>query len=239
MAAYASPRQLVETLTPDAFEPAEIEGYHHVRHSTSGVRLDYAECCRLLSAVELARRHRKRFKAERSAAKQAALGVHSPELLSLLDPECPLDAESRSSRFAALRAKPELAEELAEFDRLTSEAQTKDYHKAIELHVMFEALRRSRKWTHPREVLGDPVPYPALLSIAEARIKRGDKPTGRLRQIRQLLETAEGAVTREPIKAFVAVLLDLELSESGAARAFKEASQRYRERRQRRHATGA
>ena len=138
-----------------------------------------------------------------------------------------------------MRAKPELAEEIAEFDRLTSEAQTNDYHKAIELHVMFEVLRRSRKWTHPGEVLGDPVPYPALLSIAEAWIKRGDKPASRFRRIKQLLETAEGAATREPIKAFVAVLLALGLSESGAAGAFKEASQRYSESRQRRQAPGA
>ena len=68
---------------------------------------------------------------------------------------------------------------------------------------------------------------PALLSIAEARIKRGAKPRGRFRKIKQLLETAEGAVAREPIEVFVAVLLDLGLSESGAKRAFKEARQRY------------
>ena len=61
----------------------------------------------------------------------------------------------------------------------------------------------------------------------------------RFLRIKQLLETAEGAVTREPIKAFVEVLLDLELSESGAAGAFKEARRRYPKGRQRRRAAAA
>ncbi|MCP3957439.1 MAG: hypothetical protein GY719_06270 [bacterium] len=231
LAAYASPRKLFQSLTPDAFEVAPADSSSQVRHRASGVELEYSACSRLLTAVEMARRHRQRAKAERSGANLAALGLSSPDLSSLVDPESPLDEALRRSLIEVLRSRPGRAEEVAVLDRLAAEAQTESYEKAVELHRMFEALRRSRKWNHPREVLGEPVAYPALLSIAEARIARGDKPVGRMRNVKKLLEKAEREASSGAIEAFVEALLEQGLSEAGADRAFSEARQRYFERR--------
>ncbi len=234
LAAYDSPAHLIETLTRADFEAAYEKPFRDLRHSASGVELKTVQCSRLLAAVEIAHRHRKRKRGELKHLEPAALGFSSPDLLRLLDRSSPLDAELRKSLLETLRTHPEHASDFANLERLTREALTDDYKNAIELQSMWETLIKRRKWNHPAEILGDPVPYPALLSIAQARIDAGAGPQARIRRIQQLLERAELEATREPVAAFVEVLLDLGLSEPGVKKTFEEVRSRYFESRRRR-----
>ncbi len=223
LAAYPSPAHLIATLEKTDFEAAFESHSCDQRHSASGIEMRTPTCCRLLAATEIARRHRSCARNEKLELTPAA----APDLVSLLDPSSPLGLELREELLATLRAKPERAADFAQLDRLAREALTPDHVKAIELHGMFETLIKRRRWTHPSEILGDPVPYPALLSIAQARIDAGARPTGRIKRIKEMLEAAEQERTKEPTKAFVEVLLDLDLSEPAAKKAFAEARRLY------------
>ncbi len=225
--AYSSPALLIASLAPSDFEPAYEDPSRDYRHSVSGVELLSAATYRLLAAAEIARRHRKRKANDRHRLKAQALGFTSPDLLQLLDPRSPLESELRRTLLEALRSHPARARDFAVLERLAEEARTKDYERAIELQEMFEVLLKRRRWSHPAEILGDPVPYPALLSIARARIEANAKPPGRIRRIQKILEDAERGRTKDPITAFVETLLELDLSESAADKAFAEAHRQY------------
>ncbi len=88
---------------------------------------------------------------------------------------------------------------------------------------MFQALRQRQGWTHPEEIVGVPVPYRTLLSIARAAIRRAAEPPARLLEVQELLETAERAAAVRPVAAFVDALRGLSLSQSGADWALAEA----------------
>ena len=94
--------------------------------------------------------------------------------------------------------------------------------QAIKLHLMFEALCENREWAHPAQVLGEPVAYRGLLSIAETRIERVARPPDRTLQVNELLKAAELAATRAPATEFAETLLDLGISDCGLEDAIQE-----------------
>ncbi len=180
--------------------------------------------------VELARRHRARAGFERRALKPGSSGLSSSYLVKLLDPESPLDRPTRQRLIANVRSNPRMVADFARLDRLASAAGTGDYQQAIRHHVMFEALCENCEWENPAEVLGEPVPFGALLSIAADGISRsGRRPTPVVR-VKELLEATELAAMEEPLTAFVAALVELAVSDPGLERAFQEARRRFRNR---------
>ncbi len=192
----------------------------------------YADAgCRLLAAAELARRHRTRAANQRFALKPGTLGVKSRYLIKLLDPGSPLDRARRKSLLEQARSNPSMTADFARLDRLKTEARADEYEQAIQLQMQFEALCENRGWMHPAEMLAEPVPYAALVSIAEARIARPGRAPARIVEVKGLLEAAEQADVDEPVEAFVGALLDLEISESGAEKALEAARRRYCDRR--------
>lgn len=120
-----------------------------------------------------------------------------------------------------------MAEDLKRLDRLADDAGTDDVFLAIRHHAMFEALSEKSDWVDPAEVVGEPVPFAALLKIAETRIGCSTESPARLLKVRELLEVAELAAARGPLIPFVAALEELAISESGLERAFEEARRRF------------
>ncbi len=218
LAAYASPEDMMKALTPAAFQGSCDAGTWR----WLGFRCEFDSACRLLAAIELARRHRARAGIERYALKPGSFGLTSDYLIKLLDPESPIDLPRRRSLLEQTRSNPRMTEDFTKLDQLASDAQADSFEAAIKLHVMFEALRENREWTRPAEVLGEPVPYRCLLSIAEARIDRATGSPTRILKVRDLLKAAESAAIREPISELAATLIDLEISESGMERSFEQ-----------------
>ncbi len=219
LASYPSPEHFVRSMTPRAY--LDSDGWR--------LRLLVREeaVYRLLAACELACRHRARAGFERPTLKKGAFGVSSSYLLKLVDPESPIDRPRRQGLLAKVRQNPRMAANFAKLDRLASDALTDDYEQAIKLHLMFEALCENREWTQPAEVLGEPVAYRALLSIAEAGIERAPRRPDRILRVKDLLTAAELDATRESRTAFVAALVKLGVSEAGLEKVFEEARRGY------------
>ncbi len=222
LAGFGSLRELVGTLSFDAFEPAYRRSQVYLRLTGTDVKVERSALCRLVAAVELARRY-----GGRESLGPASLGLASENLERLLDPATPLDPELRRSLIDQLRSHPELAADFARLDRLTGDAGTSDYQRAAEVHRMFQALSQRQGWTHPEEIVGVPVPYRALLSIARAAIERTSEPAPRMLEVRDLLAAAERRAAARPVAAFVDALRGLRLSESGADWAIEEARDGY------------
>ena len=163
----------------------------------------------------------------RTASRSTDSSACSTELVSLLDPDCPLDRESRSSILRVLRSHPELEADFARLDALCADAGTDNLEQAVELHRMFEALITRRNWSSPEEVLGGRVSYGSLLSVAERRIERAAEPPARILEIKTLLETAERKAAAQPVAAFVEALFELGISDTGMRHALEEAKSGY------------
>ncbi len=229
VAALGSPRELVASLTLDVFESFRKDAVFHLRLSGSDVEVEFASICRLVAAVELAHRYHARKGPKLPRLRVGAFGLKSPVLVELLSPTGSVDPELRNATIDVLRSHPELAADFARLDRLASDAATSDYRRAIELSLTFELLRKPRAWVHPSEVLGEKVPYEALLAIAQARIERSSKPPTRLVRIKELLEHASQELPTEPIESFAEALARLNLERAVAERAIEEARCRYLE----------
>ncbi len=223
LAAFSSLETMIERLTPVVYLARRDAGAWPFADSP----FDLEPTCRVLGAIELARRHRARAGFERHTLKPGSFGLKSSYLLKLLDPESPLDRPTRQKLLANVRSHPRMVEDFARLDRLASDAGIVDYPQAIQLHWMFKALLENREWSHPAEVLGEPIPFGALLLIAEAKIDRAAERPARTLRVRELLEAAELAAIREPVIAFAATLAGFGISESGLERAFEEARHRY------------
>ncbi len=221
---FGSCRELIATLSLDAFEPqARSNGYLCL--SGSDLVIEIAALCRLVAAVELARRHR--GKPVIPSGELEAIGVSSENLKKLLDPATPLEPELRQSLIEQLRHLPELADDFAALDRLTDDAGIDEYLDAVEVHRMLLTLERREEWRHPAEIVGEPVPYGALLRMARAWVHRGVEPSSRLGEVLELLEQAEREAASRPVADFVEALRRLRLSESGGERALEEARRGY------------
>ncbi len=126
-----------------------------------------------------------------------------------------------------------MSADFATLDRLAKEALTDSHEQAIRLHFQFAALLNRSGWAHPAEVLGEPVPFAALMSIAEATLARHGGTAARLVEVKELLEAAELAAADRPIAFFAKELLDLEISDAGLERVLEQARRRLLERRRR------
>lgn len=222
---FGSCRELITTLSIDTFEPTQGRSNGYLRLAGSDLVIEVAALCRLVAAVELARRHR--GKPVIPSGELEAIGVGSDNLKKLLDPATPLEPELRQSLIEQLRHLPELADDFAALDRLTEDAGTDDYLAAVEVHRMLRTLGRREEWRHPAEIVGEPVPYGPLLQMARARIDRGVEPSSRLVEVLELLEQAEREAAARPVADFVEALRGLRLSESGGERALEEARRGY------------
>ncbi len=214
---YTSPAALIRSLTPQ------------VLTANLYPDLDIQERDRLYAAVELARRHRAREGTERFELKPGDFGLSSRYLLKLLSPGSPLDLAKRRSLLDKARSNPNMASDFVTLKRLLRDARAEDYWQAIALHVKFEALRQNREWDHPAEVLGDTVPYAALLAIAEAKMVRSGRQATRVLRVKELLEVAEQAAASGPVAECVEALRETGLSEAGMERALVEARRGYLE----------
>ncbi|MCP4054631.1 MAG: hypothetical protein GY739_16555, partial [Mesoflavibacter sp.] len=215
--AYPDPEVMMESLTPQAVRTTDREIWRQWFEYAHG----WDSVLRLLAAIELARRHRARAGIERYILKPGSLGLNSRYLIKILDPGSPLDLPCRRRLLEQARSLSNLNGELAKLDQLASDAGTGSFEAAIKLQVMFDALLENGEWAHPAEVLGDPVPYAALLSIAEARIDRVARPPARILKVKELLEAAELAAARESVTDFVAALLRIGISQPGLERSFE------------------
>ncbi|MCP4004694.1 MAG: hypothetical protein GY725_10900 [bacterium] len=226
---FGSPQDLMTSLALDMLEPFRKDNVLHLRLPKTQAAIEFGSFCRLFAAVKLAHRYRAQTGPKPTALKPGMFGLKSTQLVQLLDPASPLDSELREGMIEVLRSHPQLAEDFAKLDGLAGDAQTSDYEKAIKLHQMFAELRTRRTWSHPSEVLGEKIPYGALLAIAEARIERASRRPVRLLKIKELLEQAEQGAADQPIESFVEALVRLKLSRSSAERAIKKARRRYLE----------
>ncbi len=222
LAAFGGTGSLVAGLKLDTFEPAYGRSSLYLRLIGGGVKVKIDVLCRLLATVELARRY-----GGNEPADTVSLGLASEHLERLLDPATPLDRDLRHGLVKQLRSHPELAGDFATLDRLTGDAGVDDVHRAAEIHRMFKALVRRRSWSDPAEIVGDPVPYRALLRVARASIERAAEPPARLLDVKQRLEDSERRAAARPVATFVAALRGLSLSESGADQALEEARRGY------------
>ena len=222
---FGSLRGLIATLAFDAFESFHRKGHIYLRLPSTGLVIEHADLCRLVAAVEVARRHRGQTVV--MTTEPDSLGLTSANLEKLLDPATPLDAELRQSLVEELRSHPELAADFVKLDRLATDSGTGNYQRAAEIHRMFHALSSRQGWRHPAEIVGEPVPYRALLSLTQATIDRATEPSARILEIQALLQHAERDAAAQPVATFVDALRGLKLSESGAARAFDDAQRGY------------
>ncbi len=229
---FSSPETLIKTMTPRAVMVNEkcraVDRLGYLK-----IKLYDDPCRRLLATAELARRHRLRAGTESFTLKPGALGLESRYLIKLLDPASPLDRARRRSLIEQARSNPKMSADFATLDRLAKEVGTADYGWAIRHQVQFQALLDDREWHHPAEVLGEPLPYAALVSIAEARAARSGPTPARVAEVQELLEAAELAATEKSIDAFATALLDLEISDSGLERVLAEARRHLAGRRRR------
>ena len=226
---FGTPQDLMTSLALDVFESFRKDGAVHFRLPQTNAAIEFGSFCRLLAAVELARRYCAQTGPTPIGLEPGAFGLNSVQLVQLLDPLSPLEREFRTGMIEMLRSHPDLTEDFAKLDVLASDAQTDNYHHAIELALMFEQLRKHQAWTHPSEVLGHQIPYGALLAIAEARIGRASGSPGQLLKIKALLEQAERDAIAEPVEGFVEALLALRVSTASAKKATTEARRRYLE----------
>ena len=224
MEAIGGPRQLVD-LTLDDFESFRQGSALHLR--LSDVTIDFRCACRLIAAIELARRYRARKGPELPALKAGMFGLESPLLAELLDPVSRAPSELREATLEMLRSHPKMASDFAKLRRLARDAGTSDFQQAIQLSLMFELLRERPSSTHPTEVLGEQVPYEALLAIARARIERSPKRPVRLLKIEELLERASRQLPEDAIDSFAEALARRKLPEAVADLAIEEARRRY------------
>ncbi|MCP3963627.1 MAG: hypothetical protein GY719_37805 [bacterium] len=225
--AFGSPHELMTSLTLDGFETLRKNERPHMRLAGTRCDLDLGVGCRLVAGVELARRYKAQAGRKPLRIDVGALGLSSPELLRLLDPGSTGDREERESLIEVLRSHPALANDFARLDALARDARTASYAEAIELHQMFEQLRKRQTWATPVDVLGDRVPYRGLLAITAARIERSKNTPRRLLQLQDRLQRAEEEAIGPPLEAFVDSLVALEISESGARRALEATRQRH------------
>ncbi len=75
-------KSLMERLAPPAYQ----ERYDAGTWLCSESLFNFESTCRVLAAIELARRHRARAGFERRALKPGSFGLSSPYLIKLLDP---------------------------------------------------------------------------------------------------------------------------------------------------------
>ncbi len=225
MAAFGSLRELIATLSLAAFDSTYRGNHIYLLLRDSSLEVELAALCRLVAAVEVARRHRGH--PVLTDANPGSLGLASDNLEKLLDPATPLDRTLRQSLIAELRSHPQLADDFTRLERLAADAGTDNYQRAVEIHRMFHALGRRQGWRHPEEIVGELVPYRALLRMAQAAIDRATEPPARVLEVKDLLENAEREAAAQPVADFVAALRGLSLSDSGADRAFEEARRGY------------
>ncbi len=229
VAAFGSPRQLVTSLTLDAFASFRKDAALYLRFSSADVEVEveFISICRLVAAVELSRRYRARRGPELPPLKVGAFGLKSPVLIELLSPTSSVAPELRAATIDVLRSHPEMASDFRKLDGLARDAGTSDDQQAIALALTFELLRKQSAWTHPSEVLGEKIPYDTLLAIAQARIERASKPPTRILKIQELLEKASQELPAEPIESFAEALARRNLSRAVAERAIEKARSRY------------
>ncbi len=239
LVAFGNPREIMTSLTLELFESFRKDTVFHLRLAGTDVEVEFATICRLVAAVELARRYRRMKGAQLPPLKAGMFGLKSPLLVELLDPSSSVDPELRDATIGVLRSHPEMASDITRLDRVAHDAGTSDGRRAIELSLMFELLRKDSGWTHPAEVLGEAVPYGPLLAIAEARIERSARPATRMLKIKERLEHASLALPEEPIESFADALARLGISRSAADRAIEEARRRYLEKASRRELAGS
>ncbi len=224
---FGSPRNVMASLSPDGLVSFRENNRPYIRLPQTRAGIEFNSLCRLVAAVELARRYRFRTGPTSATLVPGMFGLQSVQLVQLLDPASSFDQDFRAGMIDMLRSHPELAQDFTKLDQLASDAQTTSYHRAIELALMFEELCQGKSWSHPAEVLGESVPYGALLAIAEARIARASQPPERLLKIKGLLEQAEQEAAAPPIASFVEALVGLRLSRSAAEGAIDEVRRRY------------
>ena len=229
VAVLGSPRQLVDSLTLDAFESFRKGAAIYLRLASSevDVEVELISICRLVAAVELSRRYRTRRGPELPPLKVGAFGLESPVLIELLSPTSSVAPEIRAATIEVLRSHPEMASDFQKLDRLARDAGTSDDQLAIEFALTFELLRKHPTWNHPSEVLGEKIPYDTLLAIAQARIERSSKPPVRILKIKELLVKASQELPTEPIESFAEALAKPNLSKVVAERAIEKARSRY------------
>ncbi len=222
---YGGPQRLIELLISKVLK-TDGDRESALYAVCSGLDIYADGRCRLLAVAELARRHRARAPAEPLTLKPGIFGLQSRYLLKLLDPDSPLEPDRRVRLFEQARSNPRMSADIAILDRLAKEALTDSHEQAVRLHFQFAALLNRRGWAHPAEVLGEPVPFAALLSIAEATLARQGATATRLLEIKELLEAAEQAAASGPVAAFVRALQKTGISEAGVRRALEEAGRR-------------
>ncbi len=163
---FGNPQELMTSLTLERFESFRKDAVFHLRLAGTDVEAEFASICRLVAAVELARRCRTKQGTRLPPLKVGAFGLTSPLLVELLDPASSVEPELRDATIAVLRSHPDLVSDFARLDRLARDAGTSDDRRAIELSLTFELLRQRKGWAHPSEVLGEQVLYEPLLAIA-------------------------------------------------------------------------
>jgi hypothetical protein len=229
LAALDGPRRLVETLSFADFESVRNGNRLHLRLVGSKVELELSTACRLLAAIELARRYRLVRGPELPALTAGMFGLQSPLLVELLDPASDAPEKLRVATLDALRFHPEMTSDFATLDRLARDAGTENLLRAVELGLMFELLRQDKETRRPAEILGESAPFDALLAIAEARISRAPTPSRRMSEIKERLERTSRQLPEKAIERFAAALAELELPPAIADEAFEEARRRYLE----------
>ena len=221
-------RRLIDMTFAD-FESFRIRSRMHLRLIGTDVEIDLDSACRLLAAIELARRYRLERGPKLPALAPGTFGLKSPLLAELLDPESEAPAALRAATLDALRSHPEMASDFAKLDRLAKDAGTEDLPQAVRLGLMFELLRQDTEGRRPAEILGESAPFDALLALAETRIERAPSPPKRMMEIKQRLARSARQLPGKPIDRFAEALAELELPPAIADEAFEEARRRYLE----------
>ncbi len=224
---FVDPQNLMTSLALDVFESFRKDNVLHVRLPKAKAEIELSSFCRLFAAVELAQRYCLQTGPKPVPLEIGTFGLQSAELVRLLDPSSSLELEFRSGMIEVLRSHPQLAGDFAKLDVLTRDAQVESYHRAIELCLAFEELRKRRTWSHPSELLGENVPYGALLAIADARIERASRRPVRIVKVKELLERAQQAALARPIDSFVEALLALRISKAAVKKAIEKGTRRY------------
>ena len=228
---YESPQQLVTELDLSSFELGTTEYKKVMRLTGTEIDLQSGSCFRLIAGLELARRYYAQTGVsalDDLELPAAASGLLTAEdLVAVTDPSLPLARETRQRLADAVRTDPRLTADLGQLRSLLESSRAANFREAIELHKMFELLLRQSDWVDPAEVVGNPVPFRGLLAIAEARTAETRDPAA-IRHLEEGLRKAEREAAERPLASFVDALLDLRLSDTGAAEVFEEANRRYR-----------
>ncbi len=222
-----SPRALVESLEYDSFTAIRKKGRVRMTIPEAGLELRLSQVGWLFAGLELVRRYRLQAKVEGRKLSKSASGLSMGDLVKLLDAERHLDRPLRESLIELLRSHPDLERDFGTLENLAGEAGVDSYEEAVEVHQMFEELRRHKKWSDPAEVVGPQVPFRNLLSVAEAKIAAASRPPKRVIEVREILLAAQRAAFEAPVGAFVDALLELGITDEGAREAIDEAKRRY------------